>query len=74
MTAILQTSTYASAVAHRLSSLSSSRGDVVHAVARPVVDGLDQSVCGVLVSAVAARDWLAVPAAGRCQECARITG
>lgn len=71
MTAALQTSTYASSVAHQLSS---GRGDVSHAVARPVVDGLDQSVCGVLVSAVAAQDWLAVPAAARCEECSRITG
>ncbi|GAA4739691.1 hypothetical protein GCM10023328_20940 [Modestobacter marinus] len=47
---------------------------VTHAVARPVVDGLDQSVCGVLVSAVADQDWLAFPGADRCPECTRIAG
>ncbi|MGY5885101.1 hypothetical protein [Modestobacter lacusdianchii] len=47
---------------------------VTHAVARPVVDGLDQSVCGVLVSAVADQDWLAFPGTDRCPECTRIAG
>jgi hypothetical protein len=47
--------------------------DVAHAVARPVVDGLEASVCGVLVVAAAGEDW---PASGahRCEECARIAG
>jgi hypothetical protein len=49
-------------------------GGVAHAVARPVVDGLDSSVCGLLVRATAAEDWAATPAADRCEECARIAG
>lgn len=48
--------------------------DMVHAVARPVVDGLESSVCGVLVTATAADDWLSVRNAPRCEECARIAG
>jgi hypothetical protein len=32
-------------------------GTVAHAVARPVVDGLGASVCGVLVTAIADMDW-----------------
>jgi hypothetical protein len=48
--------------------------DPVHAVARPVVDGLESSVCGVLVTAAAADDWRAERAAPRCEECSRITG
>lgn len=46
---------------------------VPHAVARPVVDGLESSVCGVLVIAAAGEDW---PPTGeqRCEECARIAG
>jgi copper(I)-binding protein len=72
MTATLHaTSTYAASVAHPLSAGS---GDLTHAVARPVVDGLDQSACGVLVTATAGRDWSVVPAARRCEECARIAG
>jgi hypothetical protein len=72
MTATLYaTSTYAASVAHHLSA---DAGDLTHAVTRPVVDGADQSVCGVLVNAVASLDWHAVPAADRCAECARITG
>ncbi|MGY1839028.1 MULTISPECIES: hypothetical protein [unclassified Modestobacter] len=51
-----------------------SSDQVTHAVARPVVDGLDQSVCGVLVSAVADQDWLAFAGTDRCAECARIAG
>lgn len=46
--------------------------DLVHAVAKPVVDGLESSVCGLLVTASAARDWSADPGAARCEECARI--
>jgi hypothetical protein len=45
-----------------------------HAVARPVVDGLDQSLCGVLVSVRADQDWGSVTSGGRCEECARIAG
>jgi hypothetical protein len=47
---------------------------MAHAVARPVVDGLESSVCGLLVTATAARDWLTVRDAPRCEECARIAG
>ena len=46
--------------------------DPVHAVAKPVVDGLDSSVCGLLVTASAGRDWSVDPGAARCAECARI--
>ncbi|WP_104524954.1 hypothetical protein [Blastococcus atacamensis] len=49
-------------------------GDAVHAVARPVVDGLEGSVCGVLVTVSAAVDWPTAAAAPRCEECARIAG
>jgi hypothetical protein len=47
---------------------------VAHAVAKPVVDGLESSVCGLLVTATAARDWLSVGEGTRCEECARIAG
>ncbi len=47
---------------------------LVHAVAKPVVDGLESSVCGQLVTATAAEDWPSVPDAPRCEECARIAG
>jgi hypothetical protein len=46
----------------------------VHAVAKPVVDGLELSVCGLLVSAIAARDWPTRSGGPRCAECARIAG
>jgi hypothetical protein len=48
--------------------------DVAHAVARPVVDGLEASVCGVLVVAHSAADWPASGGGPQCQECARIAG
>jgi hypothetical protein len=46
--------------------------DVLHAVARPAVDGLESSVCGELVAATSSLDWAAEPGAARCAECARI--
>jgi hypothetical protein len=49
-------------------------GTLAHAVARPVVDGLAASVCGVLVTAIADMDWHDVWAASRCAECQRIAG
>jgi hypothetical protein len=49
-----------------------SGSDVVHAVARPAVDGLESSVCGLLVAATAGRDWAAEPGTSRCAECARV--
>ena len=49
-------------------------GDVAHAVARPVVDGLDSAVCGQLVTAAAAEDWSTAQTSTRCPECARIAG
>ncbi|SFF38251.1 hypothetical protein [Blastococcus tunisiensis] len=49
-------------------------GDVTHAVAKPVVDGLEASVCGVLVRATAAEDWSSTADVDRCEECARIAG
>jgi hypothetical protein len=48
--------------------------DVAHAVARPVVDGLDSSVCGALVTATAGADWREDHGAPRCAECSRIAG
>lgn len=48
--------------------------DVAHAVARPVVDGLEVSVCGVLVTASAGEDWLTMRHGPRCEECSRIAG
>jgi hypothetical protein len=39
-----------------------------------VVDGLEASVCGLLVTATAADDWLNTRNASRCPECARIAG
>ena len=52
----------------------SNRVAVAHAVAKPVVDGLDSSVCGVLVTATAAEDWPSNGNSRRCEECARIAG
>jgi hypothetical protein len=49
-------------------------GDVAHAVARPVVDGLDSAVCGQLVTVSAAEDWITAQTAARCAECTRIAG
>ncbi|TFV52501.1 hypothetical protein [Blastococcus sp. TF02A-35] len=49
-------------------------GDVAHAVARPVVDGLEASICGVLVVALAAADWPASGGGPHCAECARLAG
>jgi hypothetical protein len=48
--------------------------DVAHAVAKPVVDGLEASVCGQLVRAAAGEDWPSAGHAERCEECARIAG
>jgi hypothetical protein len=47
---------------------------LTHAVAKPVVDGLESSVCGLLVTATAAEDWRSVRNAPRCEECSRIAG
>jgi hypothetical protein len=49
-------------------------GVVAHAVARPVVDGLDSAVCGQLVTVSAADDWSAAQAGTRCAECTRVAG
>ena len=48
--------------------------NLAHAVAKPVVDGLEQSVCGVLVTTIAHLDWQMVWGVPRCEECQRITG
>jgi hypothetical protein len=48
--------------------------NIAHAVSRPAVDGLESSVCGVLVSANATLDWAAVPDAQKCGECRRVAG
>jgi hypothetical protein len=45
---------------------------LAHAVAKPAVDGLELSVCGLLVTAVAGQDWPADRDASRCVECTRI--
>jgi hypothetical protein len=47
---------------------------LAHAVARPVVDGLAASVCGVLVTAIADVDWHDLGGVPRCAECQRIAG
>ena len=49
-------------------------GDVGHAVARPVVDGLDSSLCGSLVTVSAADDWATARTPHRCAECTRLAG
>lgn len=49
-------------------------GDVAHAVARPVVDGLDSALCGQLVTASAGEDWATSRTSPRCEECSRISG
>ncbi|MGY1804336.1 hypothetical protein ACI78T_13750 [Blastococcus sp. SYSU D00922] len=49
-------------------------GGTAHAVARPVVDGLDASLCGQLVTVSAAADWASAPASDRCAECTRLAG
>lgn len=48
--------------------------DTAHAVARPVVDGLDASLCGRLVTVSAGQDWATAPASDRCAECTRLVG
>lgn len=50
------------------------QGDVAHAVARPVVDGLDASLCGRLVTVSAADDWATAATPDRCEECTRLAG
>ena len=58
----------------RVGQRAESDADVAHAVSKPVVDGLEASVCGLLVTAVAAQDWSAARAVQRCPECSRIAG
>ena len=47
---------------------------LAHAVARPVVDGLADSACGVLVTAIADQDWQTLWGVPRCEECERLVG
>ena len=54
-------------------TLARNRG-VAHAVWKPVVDGLEVSVCGLLVTAVATQDWPVARTTSRCVECSRIAG
>ena len=69
------TGTFATSVTLRAADDPTDHGaDVAHAVARPAVDGLDVSVCGLLVTAVATDDWADGRDAPRCEECARIAG
>jgi hypothetical protein len=49
-------------------------GSLAHAVARPVVNGLAASVCGMLVTAIADMDWEESRGVPGCQECRRIAG
>ncbi|WP_116449889.1 hypothetical protein [Blastococcus litoris] len=49
-------------------------GATAHAVARPVVDGLDASLCGQLVTVSASEDWATAWSGDRCEECARLAG
>ena len=75
MTASLFVSaTRAIAVGHGVGQDSADQVPVTHAVAKPVVDGLESSVCGLLVTAAAADDWPSIRDAPRCEECARIAG
>jgi hypothetical protein len=68
------TGTPASTGRRDLPSESGSVAVVAHAVAKPAVDGLESSVCGLLVTATAARDWPTAADGVRCEECARIAG
>ena len=79
MTACLfVTGTPAASVGHHFQrgdgDLSVVGGGVAHAVARPAVDGLESSVCGLLVTAAAAEDWPSGRDVPKCEECARIAG
>jgi hypothetical protein len=47
---------------------------LAHAVAKPVVDGLEESVCGVLGTAIADPDWQMAWGVPQCEECQRIAG
>ena len=75
-TSLYVTGTHVMSVAHDPLLACSARqdGGTAHAVARPAVDGLDLSVCGVLVSAVAGTDWSEASGTARCEECSRIAG
>ena len=70
------TATPAASVGHRLGEAQGHgvAAAVAHAVAKPVVDGLEASVCGLLVTASAGSDWGTAGSAPRCEECARIAG
>ncbi len=70
------TGTHVMSVAHDPLVAPSARldGSTTHAVARPAVDGLEVSVCGLLVSAVAGTDWHEAHGVPRCGECARVAG
>ncbi len=48
--------------------------DLTHAVARPTVDGLDEAVCGALVTTIPDLDWQLAWGAPRCEECQRVAG
>jgi len=79
MTARLNvTSAHVASVEHDPRSSAGGDGNrvvsVAHAVAGPVVDGLESSVCGVLVSAISDLGWEAVPEAQKCEECRRVAG
>ena len=61
-------------VGHGAQDNGPSHADVAHAVSKPVVDGLEVSVCGVLVTAIAAQDWPTERPTPSCPECSRIAG
>lgn len=47
---------------------------MAHAVAKPVVHELEESVCGVLVTAIADLDWQMACAVPQCEDCQRVAG
>ena len=48
--------------------------DLTHAVAKPAIDGLEGSVCGVLVTAIPHLDWQMVWGVPRCPRCQQAVG
>ena len=72
MTASLYATTSLYAVAREAGAVH--RSGLSHAVSRPVVDGLAQSECGLLVDVAADRDWRDLVSRVRCAECERVAG
>ncbi|WP_091945932.1 hypothetical protein [Trujillonella endophytica] len=74
MTATLYATTAPAYAVARAAAPASSDPGPLHAVSRPVIDGLTASECGLLVDATADREWRDLPAADKCPECARLAG